>query len=265
MKKVLCLFLSLLFVIPLSSAEARIDIVPQKIIVESRERGGEVTILNLSNEESSYRITLKNLQQNIDGIYTDIKQPLNSQFDPEKIVRFSPKQFTLPPRGKQKIRITLRKPSDLEQGEYRFHLQALQHRRPQDLKLEENSKAVVLKMNTGISIPVIVRHGITSSGAQLGQPSFISANQTKSEKPELHMSISREGNASTVGLLQVLWQPTGENARRIGRITNLNIFTEIDKRNIKLPLSEMPVGSGKIYIRFVGEDGSIFDEISLDL
>ncbi len=257
----LTLFASVLLI---PSAQARIDIVPQKIIIENRERGGEFTILNLIDQESTFRISLLNFEQNQDGVYKKLDTPLNPAFDPDKIVRFTPKQFTLPPGGKQKIRLSLRKPAELPPGEYRFHVKAMQFAQKDDLKRDPNAKSVQLVMNTGITIPVIVRHGETSVSAKLGNPKIVPATQTETKKPELHMPVNREGNASAIGMLQVFWQPTGEQPRRIGRITNLNVFTDIASRNIKLPLTEAPQGSGTLRIRFLNKDGRIYDEISVE-
>ena len=93
MKKIIlfCLFLVPVMVTPM--AQARIDITPQKIVIDSRQRGGEFTILNLFDVENTFRIDLLNLHQDENGVYTTLEGPLNPAFDPSKIVRFSPRQF----------------------------------------------------------------------------------------------------------------------------------------------------------------------------
>ncbi len=248
-----------------NNAQARIDIVPQKIIIESRERGGELTILNLFDNKGTFRIELLNFQQDENGGYTELNTPLDPNFDPHKIVRFSPRQFSIARSGRQKVRLSLKKPADLPDGEYRFHVKALRFAQEKDKIKSANDKTVSVLINMGVTIPVIVRHGKVSATAKLGTPTIVEAVQTKSNKPELHLPITRSGNASTIGLLEVIWQPQGGEARRIGRITNLNIFTEITTRYIKLPLYEMPYGQGKLLIRYTDtiNKGKVFDEITV--
>ena len=38
------------------------------------------------------------------------------------MIRYAPRRVTVPPGGSQQIRILLRRPRDLEPGEYRSHL-----------------------------------------------------------------------------------------------------------------------------------------------
>ncbi len=255
--------LLLIFVLP---AQARIDIVPQKILIDSRERNGELTVLNLMNVPGTFRLAIENFKQDEKGVYEDIKKPLHSNFDPKKIVRFSPRQFTIEPGGRQKIRLSLRKPADLPEGEYRFHIKAIRVIQDED-RWNTNPSAVNITANIGVTIPVIVRHGNISAKASISNPKLVQASQTKTAKPEIHLNIERVGNSSTLGMLEVLWQPTGEKARRIGRITNMNVFTDIDKRFVQMPLYEMPSGRGVLSIRYVDtiNKGRVFDEVTMQL
>ena len=239
---------------------ARIDIVPQKIIIGSRERSGELTVLNLHNKISTFRVEIITYKQSEDGTYNELQAPLDARFDPGKIVRFSPRQFSIAPGGRQKIRLSLRKPAGLPEGEYRFHIKALRFADEAD---PENTISVM--MNTGVTIPVVVRHGNLSSNAEIESATIIDNTRTKTGKPELHARIKREGNASTIGKLEVFWKPQGRTEKKIGRITNMNIFTDINHRDIKLPLYEMPLGPGTVKIVYTDEidKGKLIDEFTL--
>lgn len=261
MFKNILLFAFALLIIATPS-QARIDIVPQKIVIENRDRNGELTILNLYDVKGTFRIEIVNFSQDVNGVYTELATPLDSDFNPQDIVRLSPRQFTLNPQGRQKVRVSLRKPAELPDGEYRFHIKAT--RLAQDDGADENAKkSVSVKANIGVTIPVIVRHGQTQSTASLHDLNVVSATDTDSNRPELHLNIQREGNASTIGMLEVLWEDESGQAKRIGRITNMNLFTDISNRNVKVPLYEMPSGTGKLHVRYVDtvNKGKIFDEI----
>lgn len=262
----LLIFASIFISIPV---QARIDIVPQKIVIENRERNGELTILNLFGVKGTFRVELVNFQQDENGVYKELSAPLNSNFDPKKIVRFSPRQFTLDAYGRQKVRISLRKPADLPEGEYRFHIKAIRMAQ-EDERKQKNPNSISVLTNVGVTIPVIIRHGNTSAKAHLHDLSIIDASQTKTKKPELHLTIDREGNASTIGMLEILLKTPNGKERRIGRITNMNIFTDITTRKVEVPLYENPTGQGRLIARYYDGDGGnnkgkIFDEVSLSL
>ena len=253
------LIITLLFLLTPSPVMATIDIVPQKIVIEARDRGGELTILNLFNETGTFRINLINYEQNNNGIYKKLKTPLNPDFDPNKIVRFSPRQFSLPPGGRQKIRLSLRKPSDLPEGEYRFHVQAYRFANTNDIK--EGDNAVRVLMNTGVVIPVVVRHGKTHSDAKIRNARLV--NKGDSAKKELHVDILREGTASTIGKIEVLWKKSNAEKEKIGEVSNANIFTDINKRQFKIPLHKVPPEDAAILVRYYNDNktGKIFDEV----
>lgn len=91
--------------------------------------------------------------------------------------------------------------------------------------------------------------------------------QTKSNRPELFVKISRKGTASTLGKLEIYWHSEAGEERRIGRITNMNIFNEVSERRVSVPLSEMPLGAGKLRVKYFEDtpSGRVFDETSLTL
>jgi len=235
-------------------ATAMIDIVPQKIVMEARDRNADFTILNLYNKTGTFRVELLSYRQDENGIYQKLESPLNSDFDPNNIVRFSPRQFTLEPGAKQKVRLLIRKPGNLPDGEYRFHVKT--SRFASDEERKENQGSVSIVMNTGIVIPVVVRHGKTFSDAKITQ-----ANMTQSGN-EMVIDVEREGSASTIGQLNI-YEINGIKEEKIGTISNANIFEEITQRRFKVPLKKRP--DSEVVIRYSDEvqKGKIFDEMSV--
>lgn len=260
MKNLITAILLLLFIMP-SNAFATIDIVPQKIVMEARDRGGEFTVLNLYNKTSTFRVELISYKQNEDGIYKKLDMPLDKNFNPDEIVRFSPRQFSLPSGGRQKVRLSLRKPSDLPEGEYRFHVKT--YRFATASEREGDGESVQVLINTSVVIPVIVRHGNTSSKATLANANIIDTTQTKKHSKELHLDILREGTASTVGQLEVFLQGNGSEKEKIGEISNANVFTDITKRRFQIPLKTTDMNNGTILVRYndATNKGKILDEI----
>ncbi len=174
-------------VAPMAAQAARIDILPRKIFVDERQRSADITILNLGNKPSFVRITLLSYKQKEDGTYEEITGPLSPAFDPERDVRISPKQFTLPAGGRQKIRLSIQKPAELPDGEYRFHVKAISFDQEDSSvrRTPEKNASVALKMNVAVVIPVVFHKGALSGGAKIGNISFVPASQSQQGLPAL--------------------------------------------------------------------------------
>lgn len=244
----------LMMVIPDAYAQegGRIDITPRRIILETRERVGEFTILNIGSEESTVRVTLLNYRQDERGVYATLESPLDPVFDPSEIVRLSPRQFTVPAGGKQKVRFTLRKPADLPAGEYRFHIQvarATDYGPPAPSR--PGTKSVGVVVNVGAAIPVVVRHNAHSVDVALSDLSYIPAN--RDDRPEFRFTIKRQGDISTIGQARIIWIPNGGEAEEIGVSSNLNVFHEVAERHVVVPLKHAPSGHGRFYVEYIND------------
>lgn len=204
--------------------------------------------------------------QNEKGVYNELDAALNPDFIPEDIVRFSPRQFRIAPGGHQKVRLSLRKPASLPEGEYRFHVKAIRLMSDTDRKLESVDDVSIIA-NVGVTIPVVVRHGLTDATASLSDVSLKTPEETKNKKPAVDVLVTRQGNASTIGAVEVMWQPQTGGVRKIGRIKNLNVFTDIERRYVRIPLSEMPSGRGMLKVKYVDafNQEMIYDEVQLPL
>jgi hypothetical protein len=122
------------------------------------------------------------------------------------LVRYSPRQVTLEPNVSQTIRLQVRKPENLTEGEYRSHL--LFRAVPPEGAIPGNVVEADDKKPTGysirltpiygVSIPVIVRHGQASLRVGLSDLS-VEPSEKANEPPILKLNIRREGNQSVYG------------------------------------------------------------------
>ncbi len=256
----------LLCCISVEAHASRVDILPRKILIENRTRSGDLTLLNMGDKTIIVRLELLSYKQNSDGTYETLTGPLNPAFVPENVVRFSPRQFTLPSGGRQKVRLSIQKPANLPDGEYRFHVKATSFdeeefsvRRP----TVEKGSTIGIKTNVAVVIPVVVRQGELTSTANISNVSFVSPNQTGNNKPALKMDITRTGTAGVMGTL-VAYSDAGGTPKEIGRLSNLNVFSEVQTRYVTMPLKEVPAGRIRVqYVNDVGNKGLI-DELVLE-
>lgn len=266
MKKIVCTLIILTLTVIISKdAFARIDMLPFRIVMETRDRSGEVMVLNLSNETRAFRTSIINYRQSAKGSYQKLEEPLNPLFDPKEIVRMSPQSFTLGPNGKQRVRIALRKPADLPEGEYRFHFTATSYATNGERNEDSDNILVRMAMNVGIAIPIIIRQGDLSVESKLQDFELVGGNETNNNTPQLNFTATREGNRSTIGKITVEWASNGGNYEEIGRLLNFNIFPEIDRRSGSVPLDKLPSQGS---LRVVYEDevtNETYDEIIFDL
>lgn len=251
------LILAFLFILPANMAFARIDILPRKIVLDARERSAEITILNLFDQPSLYRLSLIHYRQKTDGTYETLEQPLSAAFDPEQSVRISPKQFKVSAGGRQKIRLSVRRPADLPDGEYRFHLVAKRYEVAGEGNTSKNTEgaAVSMKINVAVAIPIVVRQGNAAVTVAIGDVGYVAPTSANNNRHELMVTVNREGNAGAIGELAVF-----RGDERIGYITNFNIFSEIPYRTIGIPLASDPRGQGPLRVVYTDDNDVVYDE-----
>lgn len=257
--KLLLSFLLVVFTFAAVPAHAsRINLLPNKILLQDRERSADLTLFNLTNKTTIARIEILSYRQKPTGEYEVLETPLNPAFDPESVIRLSPRQFTLPPGGRQKVRMSIQKPADLPPGEYRFHIKAISYDQ-EDFSVrrrEVEGTEMQIKMNLGVVIPVIVRHGDVTSTAKLENVSLTTDPQTGGG-PALKIDVVRTGTAGVTGKIQAF----NAQMREIGILSNVNVFSEINRRTLVMPLKEMPTGN--IHLRYTDDMGKtgVLDEL----
>lgn len=246
---------------------ARVDILPRKILLDDRQRSGDLTILNMGQEQNHVRIELISYRQKPDGAYEELTGPLNPAFDPENVVRLSPRQFVLPPNGRQKVRFTIQNMADLPDGEYRFHVKAVSFD-DADFSVRrtpERGSTMAFKMNVAVAIPVIIRKGQIAAEAKIENVNYTAATQSSYNAPTLTFDIKRTGQAGVMGTVRALQQQDGSSEyKEIGIVSNLNVFSEVETRRVEMPLNEVP-SSGPIKLVYTDDFGkkAILDEIVL--
>lgn len=231
----------------------QVDITPRRVILNARERAGEFTLLNRGNENSTIRVSIINYKQDEKGLYETLDGPLNPAFDPEEVLRLSPRQFTMPAGGRQKVRFSIRKPADLPAGEYRFHLMAIRMAEFGPTKpAAEGEQLIGMLPNIGAAIPVIIRHGETSTNVTITDLRYTPSNSQ--QKPEISFTLNRTGNASAIGTAQVLWIPDSGTGEEIGLASNMNVFTEIDRRFVNITLKRAPTEPGQFRVIYLNDE-----------
>ncbi len=179
---------------------------PVRVVFEGRTRVAEVTLVNKGQTKSNYRVSFENRRMQRDGQFEKIEAPGEGDMFAEGLVRYAPRRVTLEPNAPQTLRLMLRKPADLVDGEYRSHL--LFAAVPDDAKensIEDSSAdgttlSIRLTPIYGVTIPIIVRHGEVTASAEIANLDFSKNNDGTSK---IDMVLKRTGNMSLYGDLHI--------------------------------------------------------------
>lgn len=247
-----------------SIAQASLLISPMRVVFDDRERGKTVAIINGSNKTNTYRIEMINLKQLPNGEYEELKDEESFQgtgFYAKDMIRTSPRQVTLKPGERQSVRISLRKPANLADGEYRSHLKFVQLPSPEMLDQNPNNAGIKLYMLTGFSIPVQVRQGQPNVSSKIVSASL---KQSKEGFWGVETTINRQGDFSSFGKLTVLWRASSNDSyQELNFLNNVALYREIKTRTINIALKKEQLKYGQYRVVFEGDKafaGKVFDE-----
>ncbi len=271
MKRFAVFTLVLLALVMVEAATARADllITPLRAVFEGRDRSTVITLINTTDAPKTYRLDWKLLKMKDDGAYDQVDEFIDEDGinrSAEDMIRFSPRQVTLEPQGRQRIRLSLRRPADLKEGEYRAHLNIvrLQDDFQPNVPGEIRGAAILMQVNLGFSIPVIVRQGKSMPSVEITNPRFETDTDAKGNAvPELAVDlINNDSDYSAYGRIRVFWHPSGGEARQIGILNNIAVYPENKNRRATVRLEESNLSNGRIQVVYEGDGeykGVVFD------
>ena len=245
-------------------AAGQLMVSPSRVVFDGNTRSEQITLINSGSETGRYRISFIRQEMTDNGAIKKITDDKPGNYSDE-MIRFSPRQVTLPPGKTQTIRLMLRKPADLADGEYRSHMmfQSIPDPSTTDIKaLTTDSKEIKIQLIpiVGITIPIIVRSGELSASVTLSDFQLHLNNEIKSQ-PKLTLNIHREGTSSVYGDVRVYFTPKMENAETlsVAQVNGIALYTPNTKRSFELIL-QPPAGynlsNGELHIKYIkpGED-----------
>lgn len=227
-------------------------VTPTRIVFEGNKRTQEISLHNTASKQVNYEVLFINYLMSEDGSFIEVTDE-EAYMIAEPYLRFFPKRISLGPNETQTLRIQLRKPSNLEEGEYRSHLyfRNIPDRSPAGLD-ENDTTAYGLKLIPvfGITFPVIFRHG-----DQLNVNTYINEAALRIEDNEnvfIDLEFNREGNMSAYGDITILHK-TQDNFSILKYMKGIAIYTPNNARYMKILLENIHPQSlteGEIIIRY---------------
>jgi P pilus assembly chaperone PapD len=242
-----------------TAAEAGIGdllVAPTRLVLDGH-KGAEVILNNIGDEPATYRVSVEFRRMNENGELVDVAAPTATDKATEDMVIYAPRKVTLAPHEPQAIRVAIRPPEGLPDGEYRVHMlfRAIPPATPVVQPAGEQPKGVQFKLTPiyGVTIPVIVRLGNLHATAGI-------ANVHLEKGPggeSVGFDITRTGTRSTYGEVRVLKAGIKDP---IAMEKGVAVYTEVGTRHVSVPVSDSYKGelSGRVTVEYIEttDDGS---------
>jgi len=256
--------------VPLSAqAQGGGDLVvsPTRVVFEARTRSSKVTLANRGSATATFRISLIDMAMDEYGQMSQAAPEDTSLPSAKKLIRYAPRQIDIAPGATQVVRLSLRKPANLADGEYRSHMffravppEGAGRSVTDDTPLEQGELRIQLVPIYGVTIPIIVRNGQLSTDA--GMQNLALKDATEAEPQKLEIELTRAGDRSAFGDLVALYRPAGGGEEIVvGRISRVAVYTPNANRKVVMTLrvpdgvSLKPGGTIHVTYRETDEEG----------
>jgi fimbrial chaperone protein len=209
-----------------NNAIANLLIYPVRVSFDEAERSAQLTLSNTSSRTNTYRLSWQEKRALPEGGYTDINVdeaknlPISSS-----MLRFSPRQVTLKPGERQLIKLVLRRPRDLAEGEYRSHL--LFKAVPPEVDKEEKSTSTSINIVLSFAVPVTIQQGGYDTRVSLKGVNVV--YNTATGNRTLSLDLLRKGLHSASGDISAFWTPTGGKEVLLAKVADYNFWSELEE------------------------------------
>lgn len=252
----------------ISFAQGDLMIMPKRIVFDGTQRSQEVNLVNTGSDSATYAISFIQYKMKENGGFEQITEPEEGQRFADNFLRYYPRRVSLGPNEAQTLKIQITRTSNLENGEYRSHLYFRAIEKQTALGSKENNEAqsnisINIKTVFGISIPVIIRNGESTTEIELNDI-YLDLTQ----EPTLSLNIERSGNMSVYGNLLVRHSAPGEEPVNIGTVKGIAIYTPNNNRRFSFVLQnagKIDLSKGKLEIVYESELGEVFARTNHEL
>lgn len=207
-------------------------VAPTRVVLDSG-RGTEVILNNIGSTTATYRISLELRRMAADGNFDEIDPAKANEIEQKALamISYAPRRVVLPPNQPQSIRIGLRPPAGLPDGEYRAHMlfRAIPEAKPVAAPVDSKSVSISLTPIYGVTIPIIVRRGTLKASAALADVKIVKDDG----KPALSLAISRSGTRSTYGRIRILKPGV---SKPVFEVRGVAVYPELQQRTVRLLL-----------------------------
>lgn len=237
-------------------AQGDLLVAPTRVIINNAG-SAEVVLSNIGSQPATYRISAELRRMDEDGGFSEVPEAEANPAEKAALamVTYAPRRVTLLPGQPQAVRISIRPPEGLPDGEYRVHLNF--RAVPPVSKPEDTAAApatgVSIKLVPvyGITIPVFVRRGRLEGTASLGSAKLVRINN----QAFVELEMNRAGQRSVYGELI----GKAADGTVVFNLRGVAIYPEVDRRTVRIPIAAEQLaklkGAVRIEYRELPENG----------
>lgn len=224
--------------------EGDINLYPKRVVLDSRRQITTIGLFNNTAETGTYEISVVDLVMDSTGQIRPVEKVADADLKARtrtasSFLKHSPRRVVLQGAESQLVRVLVRAPADLPDGEYRSHFKvtAIPRNLDEGTSIEQVSQfaqqsdiGVAIRPRFGISIPVIVRIGETTLNVGISDVRLVTTN---SDQRAISFNINRAGTRSAFGDILITSNSNGET---LALVKGIGVYPEIDSRHVTIPL-----------------------------
>lgn len=246
------IFIAVLGLNAATQSYASLLISPTRVVLGERDRTQVVTLINTGKETRSYRVEWRQLMAVSEGGYREYTEEEKKSFAGlERIVRVTPKQVTLQPGQRQSVKLLLRKPENLNAGEYRSHLSFTALPVQAEADSNQNQTSIKLEVLMSYSMPVIYRVGSVNVNPQITDISLVHIKD--SGITNIKVDLFHEDLFSTHGRFVAHWTPENGKTKQVGVLNGVNFYPETKTSTVQFPWQDFSLSPGTLEVRYEGQ------------
>lgn len=261
----------------ISTGAANLNITPRRVVFSPAKRTEAVYVFNQGNATATFDVTLVDRVMLPSGEILPITDAADKGaaataaagrvHSARDLLIVTPSRLTLEPGKGKTIRIRATIPDATQPIEYRTHL-TVTTVPPADFGLTAEAAAqthpneLVFRVQSvfGLSIPLIVRGDALPATAAIGpirlDHEALSSDGTAPPRPTpvAITDIHRDGARSLYGNVEVR-TGSGRSQQVIGTVRGIGIYSEIDSREVRIPLTREPRPGETLTVAFIDDEG----------
>lgn len=252
----ICFFLPLFFAIHIRiQAQGNLLVTPRRVVFDGKKKVQELNLANTGKDTARYVISIIDIRMKEDGSFEQITEPDSGQNFAGKQLRIFPRSVVLAPNEAQVIKVQVAKSDQLEPGEYRSHIyfRAVPLKKTfAENEVPDSSGEIAVRLTPvfGISIPVIIRSGISNTKVGISDILLVMSDYNA---PKLNLKFNRTGNMSVYGDLTVNYISPQDKAIQVASVKGIAVYSPNTVRQFQVDLDKAPsvdYHSGKLRIVF---------------
>jgi len=214
-------------------------VAPTRVVFEGPKQNETLSLTNTGHDTATYQISFVHMRMSAEGRLTATPPGDSVRNSADDYIRVFPRKIVLAPNETQNVRVQLINKNQLPSGEFRTHLYfrgipvsrfgAAKHTDP------DSGISVHITPVYGISLPIIVRHGVLSATVQLDSFSSVPDSITPfdslgNKRTIASINFLRSGEKSVYGGVIVNFRGVDGNQQQIGVLKGVAIYPPLESR-----------------------------------